>query len=130
MVFKRLFIKGINSKQVSWLISLLLACASFAVYLRFDPWPVYKYSLKLTGEITGSQTGSTFVDLNNDGIGEKIDFRDYAGFPAIEIFSLQNEFIDILRIKGQWVNTKADYLVCDIDKDGFGPLLKTAYGMG
>ena len=65
----------------------------------------------------------------NNSENEKNDLKDYAGFPAIEIFTLQNEFIDVLRLKGQWVNIKADYLVCDIDKDGFGPLLKTAYGM-
>jgi len=61
---------------------------------------------------------SGYYDIDNDGISEFHIFKRYSGgFPAVEIFKGRDQFIDVIRPKGDWLSVYPSYSFGDYDLD-------------
>jgi len=115
--------RDFSRRGISFAVSILLAGIAFFFYQKYMPLKIYPLKPGVINSVKTHQNSSDlFMDLNADGKWERICGIRYKEFAAIELYTWENQYVDVIRVPGAWIDGVPEYVCRDIDGDGYGEI--------
>lgn len=100
-----------------------LAGIALAVFIVSDVISMQEYKMTLVSEERSQGDMTGYYDLDNDGKSEFLLFKSYGGrFPAMEYYADRDQFIDVIRPRGNWFNDIPSFCLGDHDQDSLNEI--------
>ena len=109
-------------KRITLFLSLILAVIFFSLFLKYNKNWIYPWKASMDEMVKISSVGNGFIDLDADNELERALFKNNMGYPAIAFYELNRDFIDVIKIPGKWMTPEAEFLLDDLDSDGYGEI--------
>lgn len=110
--------RTLGYRYAAFLIIALLAGLIFWLVFSTERFKIFPFSLEPGEEMANLNNGQYYVDLELDGRAEILVFKKYSEQAVIEVFAHGEQFIDVIRCRGDLLDERPSYHVCDTDDDG------------
>ena len=78
----------------------------------------YPYRIEKVQEMVHRNLYERYLDMNRDGITDRVTFCKYGQFISVEVYAMNVEFINLVRLKGDWPPKFPYHFFGDSDQDG------------
>jgi len=97
--------------------AVIMALLTFSLLLILHVLTIFPYTIRETIKSERPRHIPVACDLDGNGISEMVVFAEYSRLPVAEIYGEENEFIDVIRMPGEFPNDALTYYFADTDGD-------------